>query len=194
MSDTTTGFTLHLMADIETLGLQKRHPRPPITSIGLVAFTCNGILGRFYVGVDPGSCERYGSSVQWGTLEWWLDPKRDAARNEWLTLPKLEVDDALNAAIEWFGQWCGPDAEVPYKPGALFGKGATFDPAILRAWAEHLNIEWPWSFRQDECYRTLMNRSPIKAPKIAAAHTAIADAEGQALHLIEICKHHGLIL
>lgn len=194
---------VHFMADIETLGT--RH-RPVIISIGLAAFSrASGILGRFYVGVDIASCMRHGAHIDPETLLWWLDPKRDAARAEWVGLPKLDIEDALDALVSWTSQWSAvvkraPD-EVPVETDTVFhihslwGKGATFDCVHLRDAALYCGVSWPFSFRQEECYRTIMNRNPnIPAPRVESAHSAIADAEAQALHLLQISQQTGMHL
>ena len=203
MADTSPTETVHFMADIETLGT--RH-RPVITSIGLVAFSkASGILGRLYVGVDIGSCMRHGAHIDPDTLMWWLDPKRDAARAEWLDLPRLDIDLAMDALVGWTEQWSGVakraadevpnDADVIYRRGGLWGKGSTFDCVHLRDAAAYTSTDWPFSFRDDECYRTIAKRFPdVLATPLDNAHSAIADAEGQAMHLLAISYKTGFQL
>lgn len=182
--------TVHFMADIETLGTKGM---PVITSLCVVAFSKrSGIIGTFYGGVDIGSCRRIGATIDTDTLMWWLDPKRDEARHEWFNLPKLEIDDTLDALIGWMQQWAGrPLAEVDptgnFEIGSLWGKGSTFDCVILDRYADALNLAWPFSFRQYECYRTMANRFPgVPKPDLVLAHSALDDARGQAEHLLHI--------
>lgn len=199
---------VHFMADIETLGTGHR---PVITSIGVVAFSAaSGILGRLYLGVDIGSCMRRGAHIDPSTLLWWLHPKRDAARAEWVTMPAVEIDDALDALVSWTSQWDGvvkhlefdPEVDVPvtdaepiFQHAKLWGKGSTFDCVHLRDAALYTGVDWPFGFRDEACYRTAADAFPeVKATPIENAHSAIADAEGQALHLLAISYQTGFYL
>jgi hypothetical protein len=205
MSTIPATETVHFMADIETLGTKHR---PVITSIAIVALSKrSGILGRFYGGVDLASCMRLGGRIDPEALMYWLDPKKDEARAEWVTLPKLDISDTLDAAAHWVrSQWdnvpvfaddapdTGAVADRHYKIGSLWGKGSTFDCVILTDYADACGIDWPFDFRMNECYRTLVNRTHVPRPVNPLAHSAIRDAETQALHLLEIAAVYDLDL
>lgn len=186
---------IHIMADIETLGTG--NDALPVVIAG-VKFDGETILDRFEVGVDPDDAQRYGRVITGGTVMWWFDPKHDEARKRIFDMPKVD----LYSALAGFAQWCKapPDDISEFSPnapklGSLWGKGATFDNIILRSAAEACRVDWPFSFRQDHCYRTLANSYPdVEYVTHGVAHVAVDDAMSQALHLQAICKAHGIAL
>jgi 3' exoribonuclease, RNase T-like len=190
---------IHVMADIETLGTGDN--ACPVV-IAAVKFDGTTIHDKFEVGVDPGNAQRYGRVITGETIMYWLDPKRDEARKRLVEIPKVDLPSALHG----FADWCRlpVDAEphvsndefgTTYKLGSLWGKGSTFDNIILRNAASAVGADWPFSFRQDECYRTMANRFPgIDYVQHGVAHVAVDDALSQALHLQEICRVHGIRL
>lgn len=178
---------IHTMLDIETLST--RHDAL-IMSVGAVKFDADKILERFHVGIDIVDAQRqYGRHIDAATVLYWLDPKRDAARTELLALPRVDMYNALDGFAMFINQ-----TPVDQR-GSLWGKGSTFDNVLLKSGCEAVGIEYPATYRQDECYRTLANRCPIvEYEQIGTAHSAIADAESQAVHLQAICKHLGIAL
>jgi hypothetical protein len=175
------------MADIETLGLE---PDCVPLSIGGVKFDGDTIIDKFHVGIDPVDAQRYGLKVDAATAwNYWADPKRDEARKRLFELPKVD----FFAAIDGFVMWVN---ETPVdERGSLFGKGATFDNIRIANFCKAAGVPYPFTYRQDECYRTLANRCPdVKYEQHGVAHGALDDAVSQALHLQAICKHVGLVL
>lgn len=179
-------MAIHVMSDIETLGLANDCI---ILSIGGVKFDQDKIVDKFHVGIDPVDAERYGLKIDAKTVMYWLDPKRDEARKRLVELPKVD----LFAALDCFAMWClGTPA---YDRGSLWGKGATFDNVRIKSAYDAVGIEYPFTYRQDECYRTLANRCPdIEYKQLGVAHDALDDAESQAVHLQEICRRYGIKL
>lgn len=177
---------VHIMADIETFS-----PKPGglIVSIGAVKFTATKILQRFEVGIDPEDAQRFGLTIDASTVMWWLDPKRDEARRKLIELPKVD----LYSALAGFADWVRQDPED--QRGSLWGKGATFDNVLLNGAYAAAGQEYPFSYRQDECYRTLANRCPdVEYKQIGTAHVGVDDAESQAVHLQQICAQYGIAL
>lgn len=179
-------MAIHVMSDIETFG---KGNDALIVSVGGVKFDKTGILDRFHVGIDPEDAERFGLKIDASTVMYWLDPKRDQARKELLELPKVDLYSALDGFKLWVEQTPLDDR------GSLWGKGATFDNVRIKNAFDAVGIDYPFSYRQDECYRTLMNRcQDVPYEQLGTAHSAIADAESQALHLIAICEKYGFEL
>ncbi len=179
-------MSTHVMADIETMSTADN---ALLVAIGGVKFNEHEILDRFHVGIDPVDAERFGLKIDAATVMWWLDPKRDEARKQLVELPKVD----LYAALDGFAMWVRetPEDEL----GSLWGKGATFDNVKIKNAYAAARIEYPFSYRQDECYRTLLNRCPdVEFEPFGTSHNALDDAEGQALHLQKICKHYGIKL
>lgn len=177
----------HVMLDIETWNLSASAPL--VLSIGAVKFNQDEIIDRFHVGIDPVDSARYGMVPDARTILYWMDPKRDEARQKLLDLVKVDLFSAVDGFCAWIK--LTPADEM----GSLWGKGATFDNIRLKALCDRLEIEYPVSFRQDECYRTLVNRCPeVPYTQIGTLHDGLADAESQAVHLQKICKDVGIKL
>lgn len=176
----------HIMLDLETLGLT---PNGVIASIGAVKFDATTIIDRFHVGVDVADCQRRGLSIDASTVMWWLHPDRHEAREKLLALAQVD----LYAALDGFSLWV---AETPPDQlGSLWGKGSTFDNVLLKNGFDKVGLPYPFSYRQDECYRTIANRFPdVPYMQRDVAHDALADAESQAYHLQDIAAAHGIAL
>lgn len=180
-------MAVHVMADIETLGLSINCV--PL-AIGGVKFDGEEIVDKFHVGIDPVDAERYGLKVDAATAwNYWADPKRNVARERLHALPKVDLFAALDGFAMWVNQT--PTDER----GSLWGKGATFDNVRIKAFYDAVGLDYPFSYRQDECYRTLANRcKDVEYAQVGVAHDALDDAMSQALHCQAICKQYGIKL
>jgi exodeoxyribonuclease VIII len=181
------------MIDLETLGTSNN---ALIWGLGAVVFNPDGhypdilagdYLGeRFYVNIDIKSSLEYKGVIDADTLTWWLDPQRNAAREQLLVNP---ID--VGSALETFSMWLDHQAhriEQPYNI-VMWGNGATFDNVILRRAYERLGLEVPWKFYNDRCYRTIKSLAPdIKLERVGTYHNAVDDAVSQAEHLVRIVK------
>ena len=172
---------MHIMIDIETMGTR---PTAPIVSFGAVAFDADGIHKKFYRVVDLDSAVAAGAVIESGTVMWWLaqsDDARAALTND-ITEP---LSDVLVAFHEFV-------SALPGGPGAVrgvWGNGATFDNVLVAEAYKRLDMLVPWPFWKDRCYRTVKNMFPaVELIREGTHHHALADAETQALHLIEISK------
>jgi len=180
-------MAIHVMSDIETWNLSPSAPL--LVEIGAVKFDGEQVIDRFHVAIDPADAERYGFVPDAKTMLYWMDEKRAEARANWLGLPKVD----LYAAIDGWSQWCG--LTPMDQRGSHWGKGATFDNVRLKAVCDRLQLEYPFTYRQDECYRTLANRVPhVGYTQLGTAHVGVDDAESQAVHLIQIAKYLGIEL
>lgn len=172
---------IHTMVDIETLG---KSSRALIWSLGAVKFNADEILDRFHVGIDPVDAQRYGLELDADTIMWWMHPDRDAARKQQLELGRVD----LFAALDGFDIWTKSTPED--ERGSCWGNGATFDNVLLKNAYAAARLDYPFSYKQDECYRTMRNRAPdVEFERIGTHHDGLADAESQAVHLQKICKH-----
>jgi hypothetical protein len=180
-------MTHHIMGDIETLAT-KSH-KPVLLAIGGVKFDGDQIIDRFQVGIDPEDCERYGLEIEASTVMWWFDAKRDQARKEVLEMGKVDLFAALDGFATWVRETPEPER------GSFWGKGATFDNVKVKGAFDAVGLEYPFSYRQDECYRTLANRcKDVEYVQIGTAHNPLSDAESQAVHLQAICKQYAIEL
>ena len=172
---------INIMLDLETWGTK---PGSVITSIGAVVFNDEAITDTFYARVDPRSCTDAGLAIDPSTVLWWLR-QSDAAREEFI-MPNQHIETALAD----FSRWCLAGREGD---PVLWGNGATFDNALLRAAYGACGIVAPWSPFHDRCYRTAKSYRPdIKMVRTGTHHNALDDARSQAEHLIRIHKAMGV--
>jgi exodeoxyribonuclease VIII len=173
------------MLDLETLSTGTN---AVIWSIGACKFSVeperydHPILDTFHVTVDPADCQRMGLEIDARTVLWWMDSDRDAPRRELLDREYGWVDlaGALDAFRNWFGFGSLP----------VWGNGVGFDNVILKNAFERCNMETPWAFYHDRCYRTLKSLAPdVKINRTGTYHSAVDDAVSQAGHLIRILQY-----
>lgn len=176
----------HIMVDLETFSTANN---ALIVTLGAVLFDANTILDRFSVGIEPSDAQRYGLHVDAATVMWWMDPERDAARRILFEQAKVDLDSALMGFKQWVEQV--PEDER----GSVWGNGATFDNVKLKSAYDAARLDYPFTYKQDECYRTLKNRCPnIEFTRVGLLHVAVDDAESQATHLQAICRQLGVEL
>lgn len=176
----------HIMSDIETLGISNN---ALIVVLAGVRFDGEQIYDRFEVGIDPVDAQRHGLQLDASTVMYWMDPKRDEARKIMFEMPKVDLHSALMGFAAWVEET--PEAER----GSLWGKGATFDNVRIKSAYDAIGEKYPFTHRQDECYRTFANRFPdVEFVSHGVVHVAVDDALSQALHLQAICAKHGIAL
>ena len=164
-----------VMLDLETMGTSSDSA---IISIGAVAFDENSVYDRFSVNVHLQTCIDAGMVVDGGTVEWWLN-QSDEARGS-LLKNRVSIQTALAEFKKWFED-SGADE--------VWGNGAMFDNTIFGNAYKRCGMQIPWKFWNDRCYRTLKNiYTGIDFERVGTHHSAVDDAETQALHLIKILK------
>lgn len=180
----------HVMLDLETWGTS---PYSTIISIGACEFdpyTADPIavlMDRFEVGIEPVNA---GLRVDAETLMWWMDPERDDARALWWDLPKVSIREALDGFADWLRTMSKDETDI-----RIWGNGAAFDNALLRQAYEQNAREVPWSFRHDRCFRTLRSMLTIEEGQyLGTAHSALADANNQAIRANQIIRKLGIKL
>lgn len=69
----------------------------------------------------------------------------------------------------------------------LWGNGSDFDNVILASAYRSCNLEVPWKFWNNRCYRTVKALRPdIKIHRSGTYHNALDDAVSQAEHLMRM--------
>jgi 3' exoribonuclease, RNase T-like len=185
------------MLDLETWGTA---PYSTIIMIGACSFDPYAdpyalltpvILERFEVAISPTNA---GLRVDADTLMWWMDVERDVARTIWRDMPKVSVREALDGFTDWLHALGGVGI-VEEQDLRIWGNGAGFDNVLLRqAYETHLR-EVPWSFRHDRCFRTLRSLLTLEEGHyLGTRHTALADAENQAIRANQIVRKLGIKL
>ena len=185
--------TTHIMIDLETVS---KTNTAAILSIGAVAFDPNEpnigaeqSAQKFHVRCDLKHQEKF-LTIDGDTVEWWLDPEREEARQQLASMPKIDIVSALAGLVEWMDSQPG-DTLV------IYGNGSMFDNAILLNAFEKVGVEPPqkWTYKADSCYRTFKRIVGVPAPvAYGVAHGALDDAIAQANHLKAIVAHLGITL
>ena len=167
-----------VMVDLETLG---NGSNAVIISIGACEFdpASGQITNKFYMNVDPQSCVDVGLKMDVSTVMWWMK-QSDEARAAF-SKPSVPLEVALQEFKAWYPQGAG-----------LWGNGATFDNVILGNAYSLCNIQRPWHFMKDRCYRTLKALRPdIKQERVGTHHNALDDAIYQAQHASKLLRAMG---
>lgn len=172
----------HCMVDIETLGTR---PGDTILAIGAVMFSVEkGIYSRFYSTISMTDSKEKGFKATRSTIEWW--EKQDAAlRNEVFSGIK-----SVEQVLQEFTAFFPPFGEV-----CVWGNGANFDNTLLSAAYRLMNMEQPWKYWNDRCYRTIKNMFlDERIDHIGKEHHALDDAITQATRLIRMSEKFGFQL
>lgn len=183
----------HVMLDLETWGIS---PYSTIIMIGACAFDPYAIpplpsiiQDRFEVAIDPVSCQGL-LRTDAKTLMWWMHPERIRARTAWLDIPKLELTAALYGFEDWLHS-----LGLDINDLRIWGNGSDFDNVLLAQAYEVIKRDAPWSFRHNRCFRTLRSMLTFEESQyLGTQHTALADAEHQAIRANQIVRKLGIKL
>jgi exodeoxyribonuclease VIII len=170
-----------IMLDLETMGTT---PNSAIIAIGAVEFDIhnNTIRDKFYTTVDLDSSVKNCGIIDASTVLWWMK-QSDESRIE-LTKNNVDIKTALFSLSIWI------KSTGILEETRIWGNGASFDNVILSSAYKNNDIQQPWKFYNDRCYRTIKSMYPdIILHRIGAHHHALNDAESQAIHLMEILNH-----
>lgn len=150
------------MIDIETLGTQ---PGCVIVSIGAVHFDERGLERDFYMSVDIESCQEAGLTIDANTLSWWLDQSSEAQK-------ELQGGHDLRETLLEYSL---------FHEGNIWANAPTFDCSIVRYAYEAVDLEPPWRFWEERCYRTIKELGlTLSIPHGGIEHNALDDAKAQA--------------
>jgi len=133
-----------LMLDIETLGTA---PGCVILSVAAVPFyKSDGKIAEshFHMNVDIESCLDAGLKIDPNTLHWWIQKS-----SLFLELQKdtYELKGVLLSLDRFIKYHCKDDVRV-------WGKGPSFDSAILRDAYDRFKLSLPWKYSKERCVRT----------------------------------------
>ena len=160
------------MLDIETLG---QGVGCAIISVAAVPFfKPDGKIGErsFHMNVDLQSCLDIGLSIDSDTLSWWMKKSDLFLRLQDST---YTLKGVLLALTRFIRSECTEDVRV-------WGRGPSFDQAILRdAYIRH-DEELPWRFPRERCVRTYLCGYEERLKKNFQNH-------GEAHHPVDDCIH-----
>jgi inhibitor of KinA sporulation pathway (predicted exonuclease) len=176
----------NVMLDLETWG---NSPNSVITSIGAVKFNLNpdnsggNIIDEFYYRINPQSCVDEGLTMSVDTILWWMNQSHEA-RSEF-----QEPTTPLKKVLTYFTTWL---SDTP-KNIDIWGNGSDFDNVILANAYRACELELPWKFFNNRCFRTLKNIYPdvpsLGVSPAGVKHNALDDAKSQAWRLIDILSY-----
>lgn len=178
--------------DCETLALS---PNAVVLSIGAVAYDIAGIFSRIELFPSIGEQVAEGREVDDNTFNWWLMQNENArtsiARGRRASIATVSAQ---------FNMWIAPI--LKYYGGIentyFSAYGIDFDlPIVSTLLSKYDQLPWEGKdgYRQKICLRTLQGiyTDDFVWPNKQVAHTALADAESQALaHIALMHKHHSL--
>lgn len=168
-------MTRKLMVDCETLDIGER---PVLLSIGAVVFDENGIYEYFQADIDIESSKEFGFTVSQSTLDWW-DQQDPIARNMAFS-GKERVDIVLQKLVAFYKN---------HGCSEIWSKGALADIRWINNALDHFDIERPWKYYKEFCFRTLLKSAPkFEIPFAGVPRNALDDAIHQAKQFIQLKK------
>lgn len=171
---------LDVMIDLETMGTQ---PDAAIVAIAAVEFdpAAQAIGRQLYTPVQLASSVAAGGTMDPATVLWWLQ-QAQPARAELCRADAQPLAPALQQLAAWL-HWPGADRGV-----RVWGNGAAFDNVLLRGAYQRLQLQVPWAWHNDRCFRTLRKALPHVAPpaREGTTHHALDDALHQARHAVRL--------
>lgn len=173
-------MNLNLMLDLETVSTEND---AGIISIALVPFAFPETIPHFYQKPTVVGQESMGFHLSSSTMDWW-QKQATAAKNEAFSGTQ-HITEILASLESYFAE-----LPLPTKQVFIWGNGSDFDNVILRNAFDRCGIPVPWEFRNNRCYRTLSAMFPVVErrpfPGAGVKHTALYDAQIQALHAEDI--------
>jgi exodeoxyribonuclease VIII len=175
----------HIMLDIETLDTRES---AVVLSVGMVVFHPQDdiVIKWIHMGLDGNEQQAKGRTISVDTVMWWLGQTREA--QDGLRTQRVSDTKALR--------------ELAYRitevePACVWGNGSDFDNNILLSLFRSFDIDPPFSFYQNRCFRTFkaeFGAPDMERPADLVAHNALSDALWQAKQLQAIYKKLGGVL
>jgi hypothetical protein len=170
------GGVMHIMLDVETLGVRPGHI---VLSAALVRFSD---FASTAIGLDTTEQATLGLLTDPSTLEWWQG-QSEAARAAAFGAP-VPLRTGLQHIADWLA-WARAGGEL-----TLWCHGASFDAPMLEEVYRRTDISCPWSYRDLRDTRTLFDLAGISLRDFSNGgdHIALADAEAQTRAAIEALR------
>jgi len=185
-----------VMIDLETVGTA---PGSGIISIGAVAFA-PGVAELdwpcYYSGpISRRSCRFIGLTDDQATLDWWNRQAPEArmvfnAASDEQTVRAVHIINALMQFSTWFrAQGANLEANLE-----VWGNGSDFDNVLLQCAMKKADVDAPWPFYMNRCFRTMKTQFPVPEPTFKGVrHNALQDALHQTRWLQRIWDNTRLL-
>lgn len=161
--------------DLETLG---NSSNAPIIQIGAAVFSVkDGIIDTFQRNVKWESLSKYGFSMDYSTVKWWMNQEEVARKS---VLQENGTKD-IKTVLKDFSHWVLRDTHA--------WSHATFDPPILKNAYSTVGIDCPIHYRNFLDIRTLnLIAGKVEIEREGVAHSALDDAIHQAKYISLMLK------
>ncbi len=152
-----------LMLDFETLDVGEC---PVILSMGAVVFNDDGPVVSLFVKIDQQSCVSIGCTISQATLDWWGQQSNEALQNTFGGT--AEINNAMLKLVQLYED---------FECREIWSRGALADIRWANNILEKLNIDKPWKYWQEMCFRTFLKMSPTVDLEFSGTqHNALDDA------------------
>lgn len=163
------------MLDFETLDVGEC---PVILSIGAVVFNEHEIVDCISEKIDQQSCLDLGCTISQDTIEWWEKQSNTAKLATFGG--KTNIGYAMGMLVDLYKS---------HGCQEIWSAGSLADIRWSNNILEKLQMEKPWKFYQEMCFRTFRVFMPqIEFKKTGTAHNALDDAINQAKYWIEATR------
>ena len=164
---------LHMMIDIETLGIRSNSIVLTLGGVKFNPFT-DDISDEFYVKFDITEQENLNRHIDESTVKWWDDQDKAVRDEAFSPDGRKTLEDGLFE----FNKWIGNSTE-------LWSQGGTgFDIRIMENLYKDAGNPVPWPYWGVRDSRTIISLLPYdprkKLPESKEAHNALADCKMQA--------------
>lgn len=172
----------HLMLDIETLG---NVPNSIIISISAVVFDDNfKELDYFNENLSIRESDSYGFYRTESTLQWWREQSEQAFKIS--TTNQQPVNYVLTQLASFI-----ESNNIDF----VYGNSVSFDCVLLNCYFDRLQIERPWKFWQERCFRTYKNTFNFSNVEFKGIpHFSLDDCRFQIEQLKNICLENNIKL
>lgn len=159
------------MLDFETLDIADC---PVILSMGAVVFNEQGIVDCISEKIDTRSCIELGCTISDNTIAWWDKQSKEARDAAWGG--KTNIGYAMGMLVDFYKK---------HECKEIWSAGALADIRWTNNILIKLDLEKPWEFYQEMCFRTFRKyMHQIDFEKSGTAHNALDDAINQAKYWI----------
>lgn len=172
----------HLMLDIETLG---NVPNSIIISISAVVFDDDfNEIDFFNENLDTSQSISLGFKATESTLQWWKEQNKETF--EMCTKNQKPVREVLNNLFNFIDIH-----DIDF----VYGNSVSFDCVLLNCYFDRLQIERPWKFWQERCFRTFKNTFQFSKVEFKGIpHFSLDDCRFQIEQLKNICLENNIKL
>lgn len=170
------------MLDIETLG---NKPNSIIISLSAVVFDDDfNEVDCFNENLNINQSKLYGFETTESTLDWWKNQSLEAFK-----MSTINQKDVYSTLYD-FANFVNIN-NIDF----VYGNSVSFDCVLLNCYFDRLQIERPWGFWQERCFRTFKNTFQFSEVEFKGIpHFSLDDCRYQIEQLKKICLENNIKL